>query len=124
MAEAIYRLPRTDERYGHLCPRCAGPKAVQAGECWSCWQERRRGESDWTRRTCPDCGGPKVRKAKRCRRCRNRHDYGTIYLNGRPVELTCPDCGGPKKLKRASRCRACATRYRWRKGRASEALGR
>ena len=66
--------------------------------------------------TCPDCGGPKVRKAKRCRRCRNRHDYGTIYVNGRPLELTCPDCGGPKKLKRASRCRACANSLSLEKG--------
>jgi hypothetical protein len=29
MAEPIYRLPRTDERSGRMCPRCTGPKTVQ-----------------------------------------------------------------------------------------------
>ena len=44
MAKAIYRLPRTDERYGCLCPRCAGRKTIQASQCRRCWFERLRGE--------------------------------------------------------------------------------
>jgi hypothetical protein len=70
VAEAVYRLPRTDERYGLLCPRCAGPKSVQASECRSCWFERRRGANYWSARSCPDCGGPKYPdRSVRCRRC-------------------------------------------------------
>jgi hypothetical protein len=71
MAEAIYRLPCTDERYGLLCPYCAGPKTVQANECWSCFTARLRGEEYWTARTCPDCGGPKTPGRQRCRPCTN-----------------------------------------------------
>jgi hypothetical protein len=59
VAEAAYRLRCDDERYGRLCPRCAGPKTVQASECWSCYLERCRDEAYWTARTCLECGGPK-----------------------------------------------------------------
>jgi hypothetical protein len=69
MAEAIYRLPRSDERYGLLCPHCAGPKTVQASECRTCWSERRRDERYWQARTCPDCCGPRTPGFTRCRRC-------------------------------------------------------
>jgi hypothetical protein len=57
MAEAIYRLRHEDERYGSLCPRCAGPKTVQASECRRCYRERCRGEAYWSKRTCSGCGG-------------------------------------------------------------------
>jgi hypothetical protein len=69
MAEAVYRLPRTDERYGQLCPRCAGPKTVQASECRSCYLERCHGEAYWSKRTCSGCGGSKTPGKARCRRC-------------------------------------------------------
>jgi ribosomal protein L40E len=119
------KKPTNQSLKGGPCPVCGGKKTPKARLCRLCsFADQRLLFARNPAVTCPDCGGPKVRKAKRCRRCRNRHDYGTIYVNGRPLELTCPDCGGPKKLKRASRCRACATRNRWRKGYASKALGR
>jgi ribosomal protein L40E len=32
-----YRLERTDDRYGHVCPECASPKTVQAARCQRCY---------------------------------------------------------------------------------------
>lgn len=102
---------------GGPCPVCGGKKTPKARLCRLCsFADQRLLFARNPAVTCPDCGEPKVRKAKRCRRCRNRLDYGTIYVNGRPLELTCPDCGGPKKLKRASRCRACANSLSVEKG--------
>ena len=107
------------------CPVCGGKKSPKSRLCRLCSIADQRLLFEGNPAiTCPDCGGPKVRKATRCRRCRNRRDYGTLYVHGRPLALTCPDCGGPKKLKRASRCRACATRYRRRKERASKTFVR
>jgi hypothetical protein len=71
VAEATYRLRCTDQRYGLICPRCAGPKTVQASECWSCFVARLRDEDYWAARTCPDCGGPKTPDRQRCRPCTN-----------------------------------------------------
>jgi hypothetical protein len=42
MAEARYRLERTDDRYGHVCPGCAGPKTVQAARCFPCYVDELR----------------------------------------------------------------------------------
>jgi hypothetical protein len=86
MAEAIYRLPRTDERYGRMCPRCAGPKTVQASECWSCFVVRLQGEGYWAARTCPDCVGPKTPGRQRCRRCCNARRVQVRTSRRRPQD--------------------------------------
>jgi hypothetical protein len=39
VAAAKYRLARTDYRYGHTCPVCAGPKSVQAARCAGCYAD-------------------------------------------------------------------------------------
>lgn len=44
-----YALPRTDYRYGHVCPECAAPKTVQAARCATCYGDaRRRGDYPMT----------------------------------------------------------------------------
>lgn len=46
MADPRWRLDKTDERWGHVCPRCAGPKAIQAAKCWACHVEDVRAEPE------------------------------------------------------------------------------
>jgi hypothetical protein len=49
----------------HFCPRCGGPKSVQAGMCRKCMVETNTGTSH----ICPICKGWKATTAQRCRAC-------------------------------------------------------
>lgn len=68
MAPAHLRLRNTDERYGRICPLCAGPKTVQASMCRPCFEESERPDEFYARRLCA-CGSRKSRDASGCRAC-------------------------------------------------------
>jgi len=108
-----------------VCRECGGLKSEGARRCARCRYKaphpKKAANQSLKGGPCPVCGGKKTPKARLCRLC-SFADQRLLFA--RNPAVTCPDCGGPKKLKRASRCRACATRYRWRKGCASKALGR
>jgi len=36
------RYRKADPEYGPICPRCAGPKNRETGQCWDCYTDRRR----------------------------------------------------------------------------------
>jgi hypothetical protein len=121
-ARCRYRAPHPkkpqlgDALRGGPCPICGGRKNPKSRLCSACrYADQRLLFAGNPAITCPDCGGPKSRKAVRCRRCRNRHDYGTVYVNGRPAHLVCPECGGPKRFRQAERCRDCARCARGRR---------
>ena len=83
MAPASLRLRSTETAYGPVCPRCAGPKGVQASECIACFHERLRGANYWRRRACPDCGAPKSVRAARCKPCADKRLIGNTHAAGR-----------------------------------------
>jgi hypothetical protein len=81
MAPVELRLRNTHPDYGPNCPGCAGPKALQASECYGCFRESRRDEVYWAHRTCPFCGGPKCDHSVKCFDCDSERKRGLSLLS-------------------------------------------
>jgi hypothetical protein len=95
MAERRYRRRTGEFEFGPSCPKCGGPKAVQASECYPCFRERRRDAAYWSRRTCV-CGGTKDPKSAKCHAC------GSERKRGVPVRGRVQSKSHPWALRRAS----------------------
>lgn len=78
MSRAPYCLHAGDDKYGHICPDCAGPKDLQASRCQTCWFESRRGDAYWIARTC-ECGNTKHSGSATCKPCANQRLVGNTF---------------------------------------------